>query len=112
MRAAIKIQKVFRGFITRKYIDEAKYIIGKVKVIQNWWRKVISSKKEKLNQKIVSSSNSLITIKDFNDTLKTDKHRLFSESKENTLSNNKLNLKEFMRNILEENESEKYSNSS
>jgi hypothetical protein len=78
VNAAIKIQKIFRGYITRKYIDEAKYIISKVKIIQNWWRRILHAKKEKLNQKIVSSSNSLITIKDFNDTLKTDRHQLFS----------------------------------
>lgn len=77
-KAATRIQKVFRGYITRKYIDEAKYIISKVKIIQLWWRKVLNMKKEKLNQKIVSSSNSLITIKDFNDTLKTDRQKLFS----------------------------------
>ena len=81
IKAAIKIQKTFRGYITRKYIDEAKFIISKVKVIQTWWRKFLKMKKEKLNQKMVSASNSLITIKDFNDTFKTDKHKIFSESK-------------------------------
>lgn len=81
IKAVIKIQKVFRGYITRKYIDEAKYIISKVVIIQNWWKRVLQKKKLKLNQKIISASNSLITIKDFNDTLKTDKNKIFSESK-------------------------------
>jgi hypothetical protein len=53
----------------------------------------MQSKKEKVNHKIPSASNSLITIKDFNDTIKTDKQKMFSESKDNTLSNNKLNLR-------------------
>lgn len=53
----------------------------------------MQNKKERVNHKIPSASNSLITIKDFNDTIKTEKQRIFSESKENTLSNNKLNLR-------------------
>jgi hypothetical protein len=77
-RAAIKIQKIFRGYITRKYIEEAKYIISKVKCIQSWWRKILSTKNEKMNKKQTSASNSLITIKDFNDTIKTDRQKTFS----------------------------------
>lgn len=77
-RAAVKIQKVFRGYITRKYIEEAKYIISKVKCIQSWWRKILSARSERLNQKHISASNSLITLKDFNDTLKTDRQKAFS----------------------------------
>ena len=47
MNAATKIQKVFRGFITRKYIDEARFIIGKVVLIQKWWRKVTEKRKNR-----------------------------------------------------------------
>lgn len=104
-RAAVKIQSFVRGYITRKYINEAKYIIGKVKIIQNWWRQMMKKKSKKVS-KGLSIENSLITIKDFNDTFKTDKQRLFSESKENTLSNNKLNIKELIKNILEEEKDE------
>ena len=74
VRAATKIQKTFRGYITRKYINEAKYIITKVKIIQAWWRRTLKNRKEKLQQKIASSSNSLITIKDFNDTMAATKN--------------------------------------
>lgn len=70
IKSVIKIQKVFRGYITRKYINEAKYIIGKVKIIQKWWRNILLINKYKLNKKIISNSNSLITIKDFNETYK------------------------------------------
>ena len=54
-RAATCIQKMFRGYITRKYIDEAKYIISKVKVIQNWWRSIAAHRKAKLNNKLANS---------------------------------------------------------
>ncbi len=50
----IKIQKVFRGYITRKYIQEAKYIISKVKIIQNWWRNIYRNKKQKQNKIAIS----------------------------------------------------------
>lgn len=72
--AAIKIQKVFRGYITRKYIEEAKFIIGKVKTIQTWWRRVLSRQKQRRGKQL-SIESSLITIKDFNETMKTERLR-------------------------------------
>lgn len=76
-QAAIKIQKIFRGYITRKYIEEAKFIIGKVKTIQCWWRGVLSQRKQKRGRPL-SIESSLITIKDFNETMKTERLRNFS----------------------------------
>lgn len=76
-QAAIKIQKYFRGYITRKYIEEAKFIIGKVKTIQSWWREVLSRQKVK-KLRPLSIENSLITIKDFNETMKTERMKNFS----------------------------------
>jgi hypothetical protein len=42
--AAIIIQKNFRGYIQRKYILEARYIIDCVKKIQRFWRKILKNK--------------------------------------------------------------------
>ena len=94
---------MFRGFITRKYIDEARFIINKAIIIQKWWRKLLQKKKEK-KTKHLSIESSLITIKDFNETLKADKLRHLSGSKEKTVSNKKINMKDIIKNILEESE--------
>lgn len=99
--AATTIQKVFRGYITRKYIEEAKFIINNVKKIQLWWRNILLERKNK-KAKPLSISNSLITIKDFNESMKTEKIKTFSESKESTLSNHKLSIKDILKNVLEE----------
>lgn len=37
-RAAITIQRHYRGYIQRKYIEEARMIIESVKKIQRFWR--------------------------------------------------------------------------
>lgn len=61
------------------------------------------AKKQKKVNKPASIQNSLITIKDFNETMKAERGgRLFSDSKENTLSTHKLNMKDLIKNILEE----------
>lgn len=44
-RAAIIIQKNFRGYIQRKYIQEARYIIDSIKRIQRVWRGYIVRKR-------------------------------------------------------------------
>lgn len=64
-KAATKIQKVFKGYIARKYIHEALFIQSKTIIIQRWWRKYLLKKKQ-INTKEPSKENSLITIKDFN----------------------------------------------
>lgn len=100
--AAVTIQRIFRGYITRKYIDEARYLISKAITLQRWWRSVLEKRRKKI-VKPFSIENSLITIKDFNETMKADKGgRMFSDSKENTLSTHKLNMKDLIKNILEE----------
>ena len=38
------IQKYFRGYIQRKYIQEAKYIIESIKKIQRFWKKCLKKK--------------------------------------------------------------------
>jgi len=42
--AAVTIQKHFRGYIQRKYIMEARYIIDCVKKIQRFWRNILKKK--------------------------------------------------------------------
>ena len=96
-RAATKIQKVFKGYIARKYIHEALFIQSKTIIIQRWWRKYLLKKKQ-INTKEQSKESSLITIKDFNESLKNDKIKSFSGSKDP----HKMNMKDLIINILEE----------
>ncbi len=83
--ATITIQKHFRGYIQRKYILQARYIIDCVKKIQRFWRDVLKNKsKNKNKQNEVSSS--LITIKDLNDTYKEDRNKAQPQYREKNKS--------------------------
>jgi hypothetical protein len=46
-----------------------------VKIIQNWWRSRPRKLRAKVAPKAQSVENSLITIKDFNETFKTDRQK-------------------------------------
>ena len=96
--AAVMIQKVFRGYITRKYINEAMFIIGKVKTIQRWWKRVIKRGREPKP----SVESSLVTIKDFNETGSKGERQGHSGAKGGTP--NKQSLKELVRSVVEEEE--------
>ena len=45
--AATTIQKVFRGYLTRKYIDEIKYMVRSIVKIQKVWRGYVCRKRVK-----------------------------------------------------------------
>ena len=75
------IQKHFRGYIQRKYIEEARYIIECIKKIQRFWREWMDKKKQSKTTEMMKAletvrgetSTSLITVKDFNDTCRLEK---------------------------------------
>ena len=74
------------------------FIIGKVKMIQGWWKRIFFRRR----QPKPSVSSSLITIKDFNETGKIDRQRN-SDSKDNTPSNHKQAvLRDLIRGVIEE----------
>ena len=101
--AAVTIQKVFRGYITRKYINEAMFIIGKVKTIQRWWKRVIKRSREPKP----SVESSLVTIKDFNETGSRGewgKGERQGHSGAKGGTPNKQSLKELVRGVVEEEE--------
>ena len=109
-KAAITIQRHFRGYIQRKYIEEARYIIDCVKKIQRFWRGCLLKKKQVENKKIVSKTetqmkklsveSSLITVKDLNE----DTYRMKDLCVENRNgSNNQIDrnmLKDLIKNLL------------
>lgn len=69
VNAAITIQKHFRGYLTRKYIEEFRYQIYCVVRIQKAWRTYCFRKK--MTKKTFAKKNLMIdnsedTIKDFN----------------------------------------------
>ena len=72
-KAAILIQKNFRGYLTRKYLEEIKFMLHSIIKIQKVWRgfscrKQLKKCKDTKKQKnMLSIENSLITIKDFSE---------------------------------------------
>lgn len=77
-KAATTIQRHFRGYIQRKYIEEAKYIVECIKRIQRCWRAYREKRRLSKDKQIAKGLEtvrgekevSLITIKDLNDTAK------------------------------------------
>lgn len=71
-----------------------------MKKIQRCWREYRAYRLRR-NKKNLSISSSLITIKDFNESIKEERLR-YGIEKENSFSNRKMDLKEILREIMEE----------